>query len=469
MLRVLIVEDESVALAALAKLVEREGFRVTVAPDLSRARELLRDDPPQVVITDLQLPDGSGLELVRENPTLEVVLVTGHATVETAVEALRAGAFDFLTKPIDVGHLKRVLNNLVRAHRMRGEIGALREELKHLGRFGRLIGGSPAMQRVYELLQKVGPTEAPVLLTGESGTGKEVAAMTLHDLSARKDRPFLALNCGAVAPNMIESELFGHERGSFTGAMQKHVGYFERAAGGTLLLDEITEMLPEYQVKLLRVLETRRVTRVGGEKEFPIDVRIVAATNRSPDEAVSDGKLRQDLFYRLKVFQIALPPLRERGDDVPLLAEQFLRGLNQEHGTEKSFTKQALARLAAHTWPGNVRELRNIVHAAYILGDQDIGAECVMLDAEDLARAASAGAPEPAVELRTSPAPAAKGDAPVIEVQVGMTAAQAEQKLVLATLAYCNGNKNRAAQMLDLSLKTMYNRLKLYQEPGSAS
>lgn len=465
MLRVLIVEDDSATLSALSKLVEREGFKVAVASNLEQARAILRDDPPQVVLTDLQLPDGSGFELVRENPTLEVVLVTGHATVETAVEALRAGAFDFLTKPVDVGHLKRVLTNLLRAHRMRGEIGALRAELRDLGRFGRLIGGSAAMQRVYELLAKVGPTEAPVLLIGESGTGKEVAAMTLHDLSPRKDGPFLAINCGAVTPNMIESELFGHERGSFTGASQRHAGYFERAAGGTLLLDEITEMQPEFQVKLLRVLETRQITRVGGEKEFPIDVRIVAATNRAPDQAVSEGKLRQDLYYRLKVFQLALPPLRERGDDVPLLAEQFLRALNQEHSTDKSFTKQALARLSAHTWPGNVRELRNIVHAAYILGGAEIGAECVMLDAEDLARAARESIADAPVMSIAPP----KGDAPVIQLSVGMTAAEAEKELVLATLAYCGGNKNRAAQMLDLSLKTMYNRLKLYQVPENAS
>jgi DNA-binding NtrC family response regulator len=463
----LLVEDEPAALSALAKLVEREGFRVTTAPTLADARAFLRDERPQVVLTDLKLPDGSGLELVSEQPGIEIVLITGYASVETAVEALRLGAFDYLTKPVDMGHLKRVLAHIRRTHHLRGEIGLLRDELRSLGRFGRLVGASPPMQRAYELLSKIGPTDAAVLLSGESGTGKELAALTLHDLSARRDKPFLALNCGAIAPNMVESELFGHERGSFTGATQKHLGYFERAAGGTLLLDEITEMPLEAQVKLLRVLESQNLVRVGGEKDIPLDVRVLAATNRAPEAAVADGDLRQDLYYRLRVFHVRLPALRERGEDVRLLAEHFLQGLNQGSETKKSFSKAAIARLRAHAWPGNVRELKNIVQAAYILAGDEIEPECIMIGQGDEPRAATwTGAAESAGALHDGDG--GSSDVPTMHVALGTSAAEVERRLVLATLAYCGGNKNRAAQMLELSLKTMYNRLKLYQSDKAA-
>jgi DNA-binding NtrC family response regulator len=462
--RVLIVEDDESSRTALAKLVEREGFSVASAAALAEARELLKQDSPGLVLTDIHLPDGNGIELLRElreSQSTEVVLITGHATVETAVEALRLGASDYVTKPIDLPHLKRVLGNILRTLRLRGEIGMLRDELRSLGRFGKLIGISPPMQKVYDMLSRVGPTEATVLLTGESGTGKEVAAVTLHELSSRRDKPFLAVNCGAVAANMIESELFGHERGSFTGAVQKHTGYFERATGGTLFLDEITEMQAELQVKLLRVLESRKLVRIGGEKEIPVDVRVIAASNRQPEAAVAEGKLREDLFYRLKVFQVHLPPLRERGEDITLLAEHFLRTLNQEAGTQKTFTPRALDRLTGWPWPGNVRELKNVVQAAFILADSQIGPECIPLGASGLGD-------EPVEAVR--PPPASVEDAPQgpeVRLPVGTAAAEAERRLILATLDYCEGNKNKAAKMLGVSLKTMYNRLKSYQEAPS--
>ena len=461
----ILVEDDASSRNALTKLVEHEGYSVASAGTLAEARALIKAEPPGIVLTDLHLPDGNGIELLRElreSSAVEVVLITGHGTLETAVEALRLGASDYVTKPVDIAHLKRVLNNIHRTLQLRGEVAELRDELRSLGRFGRLIGASPPMQRVYDLLGRVGPTEATVLLTGESGTGKEVAAMTLHDLSPRRDKPLLAINCGAVASNMIESELFGHERGSFTGAVQRHAGYFERAAEGTLFLDEITEMQVELQVKLLRVLETRSLTRIGGEKEIATNVRVLAATNRPPEQAVADGKLREDLYYRLKVFQVQMPNLRERGDDVRLLAEHFLRSLNQESNTTKSFTPEALERLASFHWPGNVRELKNIVQAAFILSDDEIRPDALLLNS------GNGDVFGGRVEAGRAVAEGEDGaGGPDLRLPIGTTAAEAERRLILVTLEYCGGNKNKAAQMLGVSLKTMYNRLKTYQQAST--
>ena len=458
----ILVEDDSSSRTALTKLVEHEGFTVKSAATLAEARALIKASPPGLVLTDLHLPDGNGIELLRElreSSPVEVVLITGHGTLETAVEALRLGASDYVTKPVDVAHLKRVLNNMHRTLMLRGEVAELRDELRSLGRFGRLIGASAPMQRVYDLLGRVGPTEATVLLTGESGTGKEVAAMTLHDLSPRRDKPFLAINCGAVASNMIESELFGHERGSFTGAVSRHAGYFERAAEGTLFLDEITEMQVELQVKLLRVLETRSLTRIGGEKEIETNVRVLAATNRNPEQAVADGKLREDLYYRLKVFQVQMPTLRERGEDIRLLADHFLRTLNQESGTNKAFTREALDRLQEYPWPGNVRELKNIVQAASILSDSEIRPDALLLG-----EAQREGITDDAPSEDLEPRRGGGRGLPDLRLPIGTTAAEAERRLILVTLEHCAGNKNKAAQMLGVSLKTMYNRLKSYQQ-----
>ncbi|PYQ41731.1 MAG: sigma-54-dependent Fis family transcriptional regulator, partial [Acidobacteria bacterium] len=328
--RALIVDDDEDISTALSDLVEREGFTVTCDSTLAQARQEIAATVPDIILVDIHLPDGSGLDLLEglgpADP--EVVLITGQASVETAVDALRRGAADYLTKPVDIPRLKMVLGHVVRALDMKGEIGALRTELRRMGRFGALIGASPPMQKVYDLIGRVARTDASILLTGETGTGKEVVAQTIHALSRRSKKPFVPVDCGAISPSVIESELFGHERGSFTGAERQHKGYFERAHTGTLFLDEITEMPLELQVKLLRVLETSVVLRVGADKPIQVDVRIVAATNRRLDEAVSAGKLREDLLYRLNVFPIPLPPLRERGDDVERLADHFLAQLN---------------------------------------------------------------------------------------------------------------------------------------------
>ena len=319
------------------------------------------------------------------------------------------------------------------------QVGALRGELRKLGRFGSLIGASPAMQRVYDLISKVAPTEASVFVLGETGTGKELVAQTLHDMSPRRKGPFVPINCGAVSPTLIESELFGHEKGSFTGADRSHRVHFERAHDGTLFLDEVTEMPIDLQVKLLRVLETGKVQRVGGSEPIKVDVRTIAASNRSAQQAVAEGKLREDLHYRLNVFPLQLPPLREREDDVLLLAEAFLDELNKQSGGEpKAFTRAALDRLKAHTWPGNVRELRNVVQRAFILAPNDIGVDSLPLGV---------------VEERLGT---------TLAIRVGTPIDEAERRLILATLEHCAGDKKKAAEILKISLKTLYNRLNVY-------
>jgi DNA-binding NtrC family response regulator len=360
--------------------------------------------------------------------------------VDTAVEALRLGAYDYLTKPVDVPRLKSLLSGLKRSRAMRDVISSLRGELRSVGRFGSMIGTSPAMQKVYDLVSRVAPTNASVFLVGESGTGKELVASAVHQMSRRRGEKFVALNCGAITPTLLESELFGHEKGSFTGASRRHLGYFERAHGGTLFLDEITEMPLELQVKLLRVLETASLMRVGGDTQVPVDVRIIAATNREPEAAVEDGKLRIDLLYRLNVFPVVLPPLREREGDVELLVEEFLRRLNEGEEVRRRISPEALEELTRHDWPGNVRELKNVVERAFILSDEIIGRQA----------------------LPSEITGEAKSEGPVLRVRVGSTVAEVERRLILATLDRCGGNKTEAAEILGLSVKTIYNRTKEY-------
>ena len=445
----LLIDDDPDQLRGLAELVGREGFTTRTAGTLADARTQLRERRPDVVLADLVLPDGSGLELLstlEEEPgATQMVLITGNATVESAVEALRRGVTDYLTKPIELPRLKTVLANVARMLDYRGEIGTLRGELRKLGRFGPMIGASAAIQSTYDLIARVAPTEATVLVTGESGTGKELVAQTIRGLSRRRRGPFLAINCGAVSPNLIESELFGHERGSFTGAAQRHRGHFERASGGTLFLDEVTEMPLELQVKLLRVLETGQVLRIGGDQAVETDVRVVAATNRNPAHSLAEGRLREDLYYRLNVFPISLPPLRERAGDVTLLAQHFLEALNAAESTRKRFAPAALERLERHDWPGNVRELKNTVQRAYIMAEREIDPSCLPSEL---------GAPT------VGAAPSADGSP---ALKVGTSLSEAERQLILATLEHHRGDKKKAAEVLGISLKTLYNRLNVYK------
>src|SRR5580692_10112530 len=438
----LIVDDDPDMVGWLQEVARLEGFTSTGAHTLQAAREQLARKRPDVVLTDLRLPDGEGIELARELPPSdapELIVVTGHATVDSAVAALRAGATDYLVKPAELDRVQAVLRHARKTAALRSEIGALRHELRRLGRFGRLLGSAPTMQVIYDQLARVAPTSATVLLLGESGTGKELAALTLHELSRRRESPFLPLNCGAVSPHIIESELFGHERGSFTGADRQHKGFFERAHGGSVFLDEVTEMPMELQVKLLRVLETGSFSRVGGITPIVCDVRIIAASNREPERALAEGKLREDLYHRLNVFPIQLPPLRQRGADIELLARHFLAELNRADGTAKTFATDSLSRLYQYGWPGNVRELRNHVQRAYIMADDVV--EC--------------GLPAGVAQLTPE-------DGATVTIRVGTPLEEVERRVTLATLAQCGHVKRKAADILGVSLKTLYNRLEVY-------
>ncbi|MGI4860880.1 MAG: sigma-54-dependent transcriptional regulator [Janthinobacterium lividum] len=441
---ILVVDDDVNTRNALVEVITSEGLTIATAGDLREARIQIVRQMPDVVFTDLKLPDGNGVELFEDldpRTGVEIIVFTGHATVESAVDALKKGATDYLVKPINLQRVKAIINRIPRAGDLKAEIGSLRGELRRFGRFGLMLGNSQAMQEVYDQINRVAPTAASVLLIGESGTGKELAAQTVHELSLRRKHEFLAVNCGAISPNLIESEMFGHERGSFTGADRQHKGYFERANGGTLFLDEITEMPIELQVKLLRVLETGVFMRVGTAKEIETDVRLIAATNRDPEEAVLDGKLRLDLYHRLNVFPIQLPPLRERGKDVQLLAESFLGGLNERYSTQKTFPATGLDSMMSYNWPGNVRELKNYVQRAYIMAPTD-------------------SINTAAVPLQISLSKPAVGTA--VTIPFGTSLAEADRQLILATLDQCGGVKTRAAEILGISLKTLYNRLVEY-------
>ncbi len=448
-LNLLVVEDEVHLRNALAALAEREGFSAVEATTLEEARKALAQTRIDAVLVDLTLPDGDGLELIGDANAIghpEYIVVTGDVTAQTAVDALKRGALDYLTKPLDRNRLVSVLANLRRTRMLKTDVSGLRDHLRELGHFGAIGGRSGPMQKVFALIQRVAETEASVFVTGESGTGKELVAETIHNLSRRRARPFLAVNCGSLSPTLIESELFGHEKGSFTGADRRRIGYVERANGGSLFLDEITEMPLELQVKLLRVLETGAVTRVGATAATPVDVRILAAANRDPLEAVAKGALREDLFYRLNVFPIHLPPLRQRGADVSLLAQSFLDQLNAREGSAKRFAPAALERLQAAGWPGNVRELKNVVERAAILADELIGPGDLPLP-----KAADA---------------IVEGEGSVLRVKIGSRLADVERRLILATLEALAGNKAKASELLGISLKTLYNRLNMYQGHG---
>jgi DNA-binding NtrC family response regulator len=461
MLRALVVEDDPLSMKSLARLLDDDGFTANTAGTLQEARDKWGQEKPHLLLSDLMLPDGSSIDFLKEieikdggAPGPQIVLITGHATVDTVIEAFRLGVSDYLTKPVDVPRLKAICANVKRTHRLKEEIGELEEELLQLGRFGKLVGQSPAMQRVYELIKKVAPTDATVLLTGERGTGKDVAAQTVYRRSKRRMGPYVPINCGAVSPNLIESELFGHEKGSFTGASRSHRGYFERANGGTLFLDEITEMPLELQVKLLRVLETGALLRIGGDEPVHVDVRVIAASNRRLEEAIHEGKLREDLLDRLNVFPIELPPLRERGEDIEQLAEQFLAELNKAESPDpdgvrphKRLTEQAFRRLSECPWPGNVRELKNVIHRAFILADKEIGPEC----------------------LSCGPAGVPMAGAASLSFRLGTPLPEVERRVILATLDHCGGDKRKTAEVLDLSLRTLYYRLNSYSVPTEGS
>lgn len=437
----LIVDDDVDFTLALSQLVQQEGYYIRIAKSLEEARQELQRGVPDVALIDLMLPDGDGIQLVREltlTGSTKVLIITGNAGVESAVAALRAGVTDFIQKPFDIDQLQHQLQSIKNeiSNQFHIDSGSLSEE----NGLGDLIGRSPQMHTVYTLIKKVAPTETTVFIYGESGTGKELAAHAIHALSARRDQPFVALNCAAIPPQLIATEFFGHEKGAFTDAHSLHKGCFERAEGGTLFLDEVTEMPLDLQVQLLRALESRRITRVGGNKEIDINIRVIAATNRPPHQAVEDGKLREDLLFRLMTFPIYLPPLRERQGDIVHIASNFLTNLNVKEGTKKTFSKDVIDFLTTSLWPGNVRELKNSVQYAFILaGDQ--------LEPHHFPPSSATIAEENLSPLRFT---------------MGTSLYEFEKRFILATLDHYNGDKRSAAEALGVSLKTLYNRLNDY-------
>ena len=486
---VLIVEDDRNSAEMLAELCQADGYVCSIATDLADARQQLVVHDPDVVLLDLHLPDGSGLDLFGERaddtPRPEIVLITGNASVETSIQALRLGAADYLIKPIGAAMLSRVLARALSeppAIRTAGGHAetrsadgaeASRPRENRPGRtatsgipttdtpssegFCGMRGRSAAMLRIFEQIGKVARTSVSVLIVGESGTGKELVAQAVHHLSRRARGPFKAINCGAISQQLIESELFGHEKGSFTGAIKQHKGIFEQADGGTLFLDEITEMPAELQVRLLRVLETGTFTRVGSTSLLHTDVRVIAATNRDPLQAVSEGVLREDLFYRLNVFQVRVPPLRERAEDIDEIAEHFLALHNQRENRSLRFTRRALEALKSYAWPGNVRELRNIVDRTAILAEGEEIAEIMFPDGS-FTLGTQQSLPD-----RTGSTSAREGHRPTITLAIGTTIADAERALILATLDHNGGSKETTAEMLGVSMKTLYNRLRAYR------
>ncbi len=457
-MKVLVVEDEPGAREALVELVKELGYDASAVGTVADATAELTRLRPDVCIADLGLPDGDGIDVVRAarnaGGDCAVVVLTGRGSVRSAVEAMKAGAHDFLLKPLRTAQLTTTLAHLSERHDdARGALPAGLPDPAAAGGLAGMVGRSAPMLEVFRLLTRVARSNAPVMITGESGSGKEVAAATVHLLSRRAKRPFIAVNCGAISPTLVESELFGHEKGAFTGADRRRAGTFEMAHGGTLFLDEVTEMPPELQVKFLRVLETRTFRRVGGNEELDMDIRLIASSNRDLAEAVRKETFRADLFYRLNVFPLRLPTLWERKDDVPLLAAHFLKEIEEkERRGFSSFEARALEALAAYSWPGNVRELRNAVHRAYVLSDppaiQAEAAEAVLTDS---------GSAEPR--------PLAENDEawPRVDVRVGETLQAIEKKVLTATLHAVKGDKRQAAELLGVSLKTIYNKLKEYQ------
>ena len=453
--RILVVDDESGAREGLKRLLQAWGYDTDAAASADDALIRIDRDPPSAVITDLVMPGIDGLEFVRrlkERYAIPVIVFSGQGTIEAAVEAVKLGAQDFLEKPVEPAKLKILLEKLAGTRELLDENRRLRAELRERGAFGRFRGSSESIRAVYRQIEQVAPSTLSVLIVGESGTGKELVAQTLHDLSPRKKNEFVAINCAAIPGTLLESEIFGHERGAFTGAVQRKIGCFEMAHHGTLFLDEIAEMDELLQAKLLRVLQEQRFRRVGGRDVIESDVRVLTATNRDPMKAIADGKLREDLYYRLNVFTIVLPPLRERRDDVPMLARFFADEYSAKNGSApSSIDARASERLMAHSWPGNVRELKNAIErAALLAAGRPILPEHLPLEVQRAAGIPEVVAPDPS-------------SSEVVSLPVGISMDHAEREMIRTTLLHTSGNKTRAAKILGISLKTMHNKVKKYE------
>jgi two-component system NtrC family response regulator/two-component system response regulator HydG len=454
--RVLVIDDEINAVTALETLLREDGYQVACANDGRAGLQLLEKEEPDVVLTDLRMPGMDGLELLSKikqiRPETMVLLMTAYGTVKTAVKAMKLGADDYLSKPIDVEELEVVLAKTIEKKRLLEEARTLRERLDHKYRMENLVGESPEMLAVFKTIRQVAPSSSSVLLLGESGTGKELFAQALHQNSPRRGKPFVRVACASLPETLLESELFGHEKGSFTGALYSRAGRFEVADGGTLFLDEVGDISPTVQVKLLRFLEEREFERVGGNKTYKVDVRIVAATHRDLQRKLEDGSFREDLYYRMNVIEIRIPSLRERAGDIPLLAEHFLHkyadaNRKELHGT----SDDALALLLGHAWPGNVRELENAMERAVVLADVPILQ------------------PSHFPTLRRQAAEVsgvAEGRSPGVAIP-GSTLEQIEREAILRTLESVGGSTSRAAAVLKISPRKIQYKMKEYQQQGS--
>lgn len=451
--KVLIVEDEEYERTGLAELVSGWGYRAETAKDGQEGLEKIAQWSPSIVVTDLKMPRLGGLELLErigaEANTIAVIVVTAQGTIDSAVQAMRIGAYDYITKPIDTARLRTILQNASALLGTKAALEVTRRKLRDAGSLGSLVGSSKKMQELFRLVEMVAPSTASVLITGASGTGKELVAKTIHELSPRRNKPFIPINCAAIPETLIESEIFGHEKGAFTGALERRTGCFELAEGGTLLLDEIGEMPIATQAKLLRVLEDHKLRRLGSKVETTVDVRVLAATNKIPEEAVSKGELRNDLYYRLNVFNIHMPPLREHKEDVPELVQHLLVDMSAKHGRKVATVSEAVFNMFRnYSWPGNVRELRNTLERAVIVCDSAV------IETKHLPPG-----------FGQAPARTSSDDPDAIRMGVGTTVGEAEKMLILKTLESTNNNKTRAAEVLGISLKTLHNKLKEY---GSA-
>ena len=448
--RVLIAEDEENERIGLAELIRAWGYDTETACDGLEGREKVESWNPAIVITDLKMPRMDGMELLEhiaaQPQQIAVILLTAQGSVDAAVTAMKRGAFDFIEKPVNPTRLRNILQNAARIRGTEVELEVTRRKLRDVGVLGELVGSSKKMQEVFRLVEMVAPSTASVLITGESGTGKELLARTIHSLSSRRSKPFVAINCAAIPETLIESEIFGHEKGAFTGALERRTGCFELAEGGTLLLDEIGEMPIATQAKLLRVLEDRKLRRLGSKTETMVDVRVLAATNKSPEEAVAKGDLRTDLFYRLNVFNIHMPALRDHKEDLPDLVHALLTDMNEKHERGVGGVTDAVVNaFQAHSWPGNVRELRNTLERAVIVCDGGL------IEPRHL---------PPGFGQVILRAPVQEANA--VRLGVGTTVDEAERLLIMKTLEATNNNKTRAAEILGISLKTLHNKLKEY-------
>ncbi|MBO7486311.1 MAG: sigma-54-dependent Fis family transcriptional regulator [Spirochaetaceae bacterium] len=444
--KILIIDDEKNIREGLATALEMDGYNTVVAENGEKGLECVNKGDIDLVITDLRMPGISGEEVLQkitsEIPGLPVIVLTGHGSIDSAVSAMHSGAYDFLTKPLNLEHLSLVVKRALKNRELQIQNKQLQEEISKSKPFESIIGKSAEMQKIYQMIQKVAGSKASVLITGESGVGKELVAHAIHNLSPRKNNPLVIVNCSALSESLLESELFGHEKGAFTGAAARKRGRFELANGGTIFLDEIGEINQSIQVKILRVLQDKRFERVGGEETLEVDVRVIAATNRDLEEEIKKGNFREDLFYRLNVVHIHVPPLRDRKDDIPLLINEFMQEFAKENGKDiKNIDNHARAALYKYSWPGNIRQLKNCMESAVVMCSSDT------ITLNDL---------PPTIKSESS--------ANSMQIPFGVTLEEAEKIIIQQTLAQNQGNKSKTAEVLGIGRKTLHRKLDEYEE-----